>query len=341
MAQAGATATVHDGTPAVEGLGAERAARPPPPHGAHPGVRDRGRQAAGGRAAAGLPAPVRRAGGGRGRRDGDAHRRRPDHLHPPRPRARGGQGRATSGRCSPSCSGASTATAVAAAAACTSTTCRSACSGANGIVGGRAADRRRRRLRELVPRRRRHRDDLLRRRRQQHRDLPRGGQHGGGPQAPDRLRLREQRLRRVHAAGPAHAARRTWPTGRRRTACRARSATAWTPSPSSRPAGGPPTGPGPARGPTLVEAKTYRYYDHQGVKGLRIPYRTQEEIDAWKKRDAIELLEARALADGVLDQAAFDQVWEQTRADAADAIAFAKASPMPDPADVLLNVYSD
>jgi TPP-dependent pyruvate/acetoin dehydrogenase alpha subunit len=94
-------------------------------------------------------------------------------------------------------------------------------------------------------------------------------------------------------------------------------------------------------GPTLVEAKTYRYFDHQGVKGLRIPYRTQEEIDAWKKRDAIELLEARALADGVLDQAAFDQVWEETRADAADAIAFAKASPMPDPADVLLNVYSD
>jgi pyruvate dehydrogenase E1 component alpha subunit len=94
-------------------------------------------------------------------------------------------------------------------------------------------------------------------------------------------------------------------------------------------------------GPTLVEAKTYRYYDHQGVKGLRIPYRTQEEIDAWKKRDAIELLEARALADGVLDQAAFDEVWAQTRADAEDAIAFAKQSPLPDPADVLRNVYSD
>jgi pyruvate dehydrogenase E1 component alpha subunit len=94
-------------------------------------------------------------------------------------------------------------------------------------------------------------------------------------------------------------------------------------------------------GPSMVEAKTYRYYDHQGVKGLRIPYRTQEEIDAWKKRDAIELLEARAVADGVLDQAAFDEVWAQTRADAEDAIAFAKQSPLPDPADVLRNVYSD
>jgi TPP-dependent pyruvate/acetoin dehydrogenase alpha subunit len=94
-------------------------------------------------------------------------------------------------------------------------------------------------------------------------------------------------------------------------------------------------------GPTLVEAKTYRYYDHQGVKGLRIAYRTQEEIDAWKERDAIQLLEARAAADGVVDKAAFEQVWEQTREDAADAIAFAQASPEPDPADMMRDVYSD
>ena len=94
-------------------------------------------------------------------------------------------------------------------------------------------------------------------------------------------------------------------------------------------------------GPTLVEAKTYRYYDHQGVKGLRHPYRTEEEVEAWKKRDAIELLEARAAADGVADAAAFAQVWEETRADAADAIAFAQTSPEPDPATVTRNVYSD
>jgi pyruvate dehydrogenase E1 component alpha subunit len=94
-------------------------------------------------------------------------------------------------------------------------------------------------------------------------------------------------------------------------------------------------------GPTLVEAKTYRYYDHQGVKGLRRPYRTEEEVEAWKKRDAIELLEARAAADGVVDAAAFAQVWEETRADSADAIAFAQASPEPDPATIMRNVYSD
>jgi acetoin:2,6-dichlorophenolindophenol oxidoreductase subunit alpha len=93
-------------------------------------------------------------------------------------------------------------------------------------------------------------------------------------------------------------------------------------------------------GPAMLECKTYRYYDHQGVKGLRIPYRTQEEIDAWKKRDAIELLEARATAEGVVDAAEFARVWDETRADAVDAIAFAQASPEPDPADLTRNVYT-
>ena len=93
-------------------------------------------------------------------------------------------------------------------------------------------------------------------------------------------------------------------------------------------------------GPTLIEAKTYRYYDHQGVKGLRIPYRSQDEIDAWKARDPIQLLERRAAEAGHVDQAEFDAVWETTRADVADAITYAESSPDPDPATLLDGVYS-
>jgi pyruvate dehydrogenase E1 component alpha subunit len=94
-------------------------------------------------------------------------------------------------------------------------------------------------------------------------------------------------------------------------------------------------------GPTLVEAKTYRYFDHQGIKGLRVPYRTQDEIDEWKARDAIDLIEQRAIEAGLADRAACDAVWEEVRADIADGIAFAEKSPHPDPADIYLNVYSD
>jgi acetoin:2,6-dichlorophenolindophenol oxidoreductase subunit alpha len=93
-------------------------------------------------------------------------------------------------------------------------------------------------------------------------------------------------------------------------------------------------------GPTLIEAKTYRYYDHQGVKGLRIPYRSQEEVEEWKARDAIEHLEQRGLAAGVAGADEFAAVRAQVAEEIAEAIAFAEASPEPDPADILRDVYT-
>jgi pyruvate dehydrogenase E1 component alpha subunit len=93
-------------------------------------------------------------------------------------------------------------------------------------------------------------------------------------------------------------------------------------------------------GPALLEAKTYRYYDHQGVKGLRIPYRTQAEIDEWKTRDAITALEMRLTGAGVVEQSVLDATWADTREEIAAAIEFGESSPYPDPADMLDNVYT-
>jgi len=93
-------------------------------------------------------------------------------------------------------------------------------------------------------------------------------------------------------------------------------------------------------GPALLEAKTYRYYDHQGVKGLRIAYRTQEEIDSWKERDAITALELRMVAAEIARAEVFEEVWQQTRDEIEAAIKFGEDSPFPDPADILDNVYT-
>ncbi len=93
-------------------------------------------------------------------------------------------------------------------------------------------------------------------------------------------------------------------------------------------------------GPALLECKTYRYYDHQGVKGLRIPYRTQDEIDAWIERDAITALEQRMIAANLGVDEEFKAVWSDTRDEIAAAIQFAEDSPDPDPADMLDNVYT-
>ena len=93
-------------------------------------------------------------------------------------------------------------------------------------------------------------------------------------------------------------------------------------------------------GPTLIEAKTYRFFDHQGIKGMRIPYRASEEVEAWKDRDAIRLMEAVGIEYGLATTDYFAGVWEEVLADIVDAIAYAEASPHPDPADILLNVYT-
>ena len=93
-------------------------------------------------------------------------------------------------------------------------------------------------------------------------------------------------------------------------------------------------------GPTLIEAKTYRYFDHQGIKGMRIPYRDPAEVEAWKARDAIRLLEVIGTERGLVTPEDFAATWAQTESDIADAIEFARSSPDPDPADILDDVYT-
>ena len=305
MAKAGGTATVAGDAPTVEGFGADERAGPAPADGADPGVRDRGGPADGGRAC--CPASCtstsarRRSPPARWPTLTDADQITSTHRGHGHAVAKGATFRPMFaelfGRVDGYCHGRGGSMHI--------NDLSIGMLGANGIVGAGLPIAVGAAFAERVPGRRQRRDDLLRRRRQQHRRLPRGGQHGRRPEAAGRLRLREQRLRRVHAAGPAHAAHRRRRPGRLLRHARRDLSTGWTPSRSGRRCQRAVDRARAGEGPTLVEAKTYRYYDHQGVKGLRLPYRTEEEVEAWKKRDAIELLEARAAADGVVEPAAF------------------------------------
>ena len=93
-------------------------------------------------------------------------------------------------------------------------------------------------------------------------------------------------------------------------------------------------------GPTLLECKTYRYVDHVGLRGIGLNYRSDEELEEWKKRDAIEQHEKRLLEMGILTAAEIQAVHDEVLADIAEAIEFAENSPMPDPAALLNDVYS-
>jgi pyruvate dehydrogenase E1 component alpha subunit len=92
-------------------------------------------------------------------------------------------------------------------------------------------------------------------------------------------------------------------------------------------------------GPTLLECKTYRYYDHVGVRGMGIAYRSDEEVEEWKRRDAIQLLEDRMAEQGVLSSDDAAAVHERVRQEALEAIEWAEASPYPAVEDLLNDVY--
>lgn len=94
-------------------------------------------------------------------------------------------------------------------------------------------------------------------------------------------------------------------------------------------------------GPSLLEAKTYRYYDHQGVKGLRIPYRSDDEVEEWKGRDPIASFERRLADVGVLSAADAAAVHARVQADVDEAIAFAESSPLPGPEALMTDIYTE
>jgi pyruvate dehydrogenase E1 component alpha subunit len=94
-------------------------------------------------------------------------------------------------------------------------------------------------------------------------------------------------------------------------------------------------------GPSLIEAKTYRFYNHHGIQNLGLKYRTDDEVAEWKQRDPIFTFEDRLIEAGTATRADFDGIWAELRDDIAAAIEFAEASPLPDPSMVLADVYTE
>ncbi len=92
------------------------------------------------------------------------------------------------------------------------------------------------------------------------------------------------------------------------------------------------------QGPSLIECMTYRYYGHhQGDDTNR--YRTKEEEEAARGRDCIRTFHEQLLQQGAAQQEALDAIDAANRKKIDDAVAFAEASPLPQPADLFADVY--
>ena len=93
-------------------------------------------------------------------------------------------------------------------------------------------------------------------------------------------------------------------------------------------------------GPSLIESKTYRFYNHHGVQNLGLKYRTDDEVAVWKERDPIFSFEERLIEAGTASAEEIEQVWAELRADIAAAIQFAEDSPLPEPDQLMANIYT-
>jgi len=93
-------------------------------------------------------------------------------------------------------------------------------------------------------------------------------------------------------------------------------------------------------GPTLIEAKTYRWDGHYTGDGYaKGGYRSIAEIEEWKKKDPIKKLKEHLLHEKIAVQEQLDEIIERLEAEIAHAVEFAIASPWPEDEELLKDVY--
>ena len=92
------------------------------------------------------------------------------------------------------------------------------------------------------------------------------------------------------------------------------------------------------RGPTVIEAKTYRHFGHSRTDPGS--YRPAAEVEQWLLRDPLELARARLKASGVPDESIAAADARAARG-VDEAVAAARAAPGPDPAEAFTDVWAD
>jgi pyruvate dehydrogenase E1 component alpha subunit len=91
-------------------------------------------------------------------------------------------------------------------------------------------------------------------------------------------------------------------------------------------------------GPTLIEAKTMRMQGHAIHDGFE--YVPRELLAEWEQRDPVRLFEVQLLELGVADADELAEIRKRCEVEVVDAIEYAEASPLPDPATITDGVYA-
>jgi pyruvate dehydrogenase E1 component alpha subunit len=92
--------------------------------------------------------------------------------------------------------------------------------------------------------------------------------------------------------------------------------------------------------PSLLEIRTYRYVGHSMSDAAHGTYRTKEEVEEYRQRDPIVVLERRMRDAGLLDDAGLKALNDEVLAEVDDAVKFAEESPDPAPEELWTDVYA-
>lgn len=92
-------------------------------------------------------------------------------------------------------------------------------------------------------------------------------------------------------------------------------------------------------GPTIIEAETYRYRGH--YEGDEEPYRTEEELEQWKQRDAIENFKSRLVDRGELTEDEFEEMQADVAETIDAAVEYAQGADLPSPEEAYEDMFSE
>ena len=93
-------------------------------------------------------------------------------------------------------------------------------------------------------------------------------------------------------------------------------------------------------GPSLIEAKTYRWEGHYTGDGYaKGGYRSVEEVEAWKKKDPIVRLGEYIIKNKITDNVALEKINEDLKDEMKKAAQYAMESPWPDDSDLYKDVF--
>ena len=92
------------------------------------------------------------------------------------------------------------------------------------------------------------------------------------------------------------------------------------------------------KGPYFLEIKTYRYRGHSVSDPAK--YRTKEELESYKALDPVLLTEDKILKDKIATKDEIAKIKALIEEEIAEAMAFAEASPLPDPKELYTHNYT-